>query len=85
MKNFNQLIQGSASDMVVHSAYRISELRDYNVLLLVHDEIVTEIPEDKKEEAAEIIPFIMTDYKLPTSMGDIKLEVEGNIEKYWKK
>jgi DNA polymerase I-like protein with 3'-5' exonuclease and polymerase domains len=85
MKNFNKLIQGSASDMVWNSAYKIAKIPDYRVLLLVHDEIVVEIPEDKADEAAIVIPKLMTDYKLPTHRGDIPLRTEGSIAKYWKK
>lgn len=90
MKCFNTLIQSSASDLVLQSAAKIrKEFKekgiDGHILLLVHDEIVTEIPEDRVEECKEIIVRNMTDYDLPTSLGPIKLEVEGSIDDYWKK
>ncbi len=93
MKNFNRLIQGSASDMVQESAKRIAEMPWIHVLLLVHDEIVCEIPEDRATAAAEYIEHCMTFYPLKLSKamrehfnkGAIKLKVEGNIGPCWMK
>jgi DNA polymerase I-like protein with 3'-5' exonuclease and polymerase domains len=90
MQGMNTLIQGSASDLVINSAARMTkEFRaqgiDAHVLLLVHDEIVTEIPADKEAECVEIITRSMTDYKLPTALGPIKLLVEGKVADKWEK
>jgi DNA polymerase-1 len=90
MKCFNTLIQSSASDLVLNSAYKIQkEFNERgisgNILLLVHDEIVIEIPEDQTWACEEIITRNMTSYDLQTSLGPIKLEVEGAIESFWKK
>lgn len=90
MKTFNTLIQSSASDMVLNSAYRISQQfqkrnLDGHVLLLVHDEIVTEIPENKQNECVEIIKTSMTDYKLETPLDMIPLEVDGQVSYCWEK
>jgi DNA polymerase I-like protein with 3'-5' exonuclease and polymerase domains len=90
MKGFNSLIQGSASDIVLNSAYKInkkfSELGiDGRVLLLVHDEIITEIPEDREEECKKIIIDCMTDYALQTCHGMVELKVEGEVANTWEK
>ena len=90
MKGFNTLIQSSASDLVLESATRIQnefEAKgiDGHVILLVHDEIVCEIPEDRQEECKEIIIRNMTDYKLETIHGILELAVEGNIDNFWSK
>lgn len=92
MKNFNRLIQSSASDMVLESANRISKHPQIDVLLLVHDEIVCEIPETA-QELGEHIKDCMTSYSLELSepfkkmfkTDKIPLKVEGGIGKCWKK
>lgn len=90
MKAFNTLIQGTASDLVLESAYRIrNRMKEAGIdggpRLFVHDEIVTVFDETKEKEVVEIIARAMTDYKLNTSMGPIKLEVEGKVGKVWAK
>jgi DNA polymerase I-like protein with 3'-5' exonuclease and polymerase domains len=85
MKNFNRLIQSSASDMVLLSAYRLQQTGWIQPLLLVHDEIVSEFDEIRKDEAAALIPQVMTNYVLPTHRGNIPLKVEGHINSFWEK
>jgi len=90
MKGFNTLIQSSGSDLVLESAYRIkkeftNKKIDGKILLLVHDEIVVEIPENRIEECEEIIIRNMTDYKLNTIHGNLPLKVEGKISDCWEK
>lgn len=86
MKNFNGLIQGAASDMVQESARRVNEREGYQVLLLVHDELVVEIDSSiSDEEAEKWITHCMTDYHLKNSIGVVPLEVEGRIGKTWLK
>jgi len=90
MKGFNTFIQGSASDLVLHSAYRMQkEFNDKglgaNVLLLVHDEIVVEAPHDSIKEAEDIMERCMTDYRLETKWGLIKLATEGKVGERWEK
>lgn len=90
MKGFNTLIQGSASDLVLNSAYKAQKEFDEkgvdaHVLLLVHDEIVLEVAQDQVEQAVEIIDRCMTDYPLDTKWGPIKLKVEGKIGNAWEK
>lgn len=90
MQGLNSLVQGSASDLVINSAYRISNRFkersiDGHVLLLVHDEIVTEIPAEREAEAVGVIEKAMTDYALPTPLGPIELKVEGSVSDTWTK
>lgn len=90
MKNFNKLIQGSASDMVWKSADNIKAEFDKNkidghILLLVHDEIVAEVEENKTNEASIIMEKCMTWHRLDTGMGAIQLEVEGGVSDVWEK
>jgi DNA polymerase-1 len=60
---FNTMIQGSAADIMklalvrAHSCF-IDE-PDINVILTVHDELVTIAPEDRAEETAEAIRLSM--------------------------
>lgn len=65
---FNTMIQGSAADIMklalvrAHSCF-INE-PDINVILTVHDELVTITPEDRAEEVAEAIRVSMEGIKL---------------------
>jgi DNA polymerase I-like protein with 3'-5' exonuclease and polymerase domains len=90
MQGLNTLIQGSASDLVLNSAHRMTtEFRargiHAQVLLLVHDEIVTEIPAQNEAKCVEIITRCMTDYKLETYLGPVPLAVEGKVSDVWEK
>ena len=66
---FNTMIQGSAADLMklalvrAHSCF-ITE-PDVNVVLTVHDELVTVAREDLAEETAEAIRDSMEGVKLP--------------------
>jgi DNA polymerase I-like protein with 3'-5' exonuclease and polymerase domains len=89
MRNFNGLIQGSASQLVVESACRISdkfkeEKIDGRPLLVVHDEIVAQVPEGNAR-AVQIVERAMTDWDLPTRHGPVQLRVEGKTGKRWVK
>lgn len=65
---FNTVIQGSAADIMklaivrAHSCF-VDE-PDINVLLTVHDELVTVCPEDRAEEVAEAIRVSMEGIKM---------------------
>lgn len=65
---FNTMIQGSAADLMklalvrAHSCF-VNE-KDVNVILTVHDELVTIAPEDKADEVAEAIRESMEGIKL---------------------
>jgi DNA polymerase I-like protein with 3'-5' exonuclease and polymerase domains len=90
LQGLNTLIQSSASDLVINSAHRITERLKVagipgSVLLLVHDEIVTEVPEDCVGQSVILITDAMTSYHLPTPLGPIRLEVEGKVADSWEK
>lgn len=90
MKGFNTLIQGGASDLIVESAKRAQDEFDRrgidaHVLLLVHDELVVEAPDEHVALCETIIDRCMTDYSLTTSLGPIHLKVEGKTSGVWEK
>lgn len=90
MQGFNTLIQGSASDLVLNSAWRMQAAFeaagiDAHVLLLVHDEIVVEAREEDAEMVATIMDEAMTDYKLETRWGRVELKTEGKTSTRWEK
>jgi DNA polymerase I-like protein with 3'-5' exonuclease and polymerase domains len=66
---FNTMIQGSAADLMklalvrAHSCF-VNET-DVNVILTVHDELVTITPENKAEQVAEAIRESMEGIRLP--------------------
>lgn len=90
MKGFNRLIQGSGSDIVQDSAYKINKSLhdsgiDGTVLLLVHDELVVNVPKEQEEQATKIIEDCMTGYKLETQQATLRFQVEGNNSRTWSK
>lgn len=82
---FNTMIQGSAADIMklalvrAHSCF-INE-PDINVILTVHDELVTITPEDRAEETAEAIRISMEGIKLKEII--VPLIAEVNIVDKW--
>jgi len=76
---FNTMIQGSAADIMklaivrAHSCF-INE-PDINVVLTVHDELVTICPEDRAEEVADAIRESMEGINLPQIRVPLKAEV----------
>jgi DNA polymerase I-like protein with 3'-5' exonuclease and polymerase domains len=76
---FNTMIQGSAADVMklalarAHSCF-IDE-PDINVILTVHDELVTITPADRAEETAEAIRLSMEGVKLSEITVPLKAEV----------
>jgi DNA polymerase I-like protein with 3'-5' exonuclease and polymerase domains len=76
---FNTVIQGSAADIMklaiarAHSCF-VDE-PDINVVLTVHDELVTICPEDRAEEAAEAIRVSMEGIHLKEITLPLKAEV----------
>jgi DNA polymerase-1 len=76
---FNTMIQGSAADIMklaivrAHSCF-VDE-PDINVILTVHDELVTITPEDRAEETAEAIRQSMEGIRLKEITVPLKAEV----------
>jgi DNA polymerase-1 len=90
MKGLNTLIQSSASDLVLESAARIMNAFrnadiDGHVLLLIHDELVIELPKEKESQGVAIIEHNMTSYPLKTPHGLVPLAVEGKTAGTWQK
>lgn len=90
MTLFNSLVQGTASDMILHAAlasYREFCKRkiDAKPLLLVHDEIVFRFPKSRSEECKKIVDGFMTGYRLKTQHGIVPLACEGNLSNRWEK
>lgn len=90
MKAFNTLIQSSASDLLLDSQLKASRKYreaglDAHLLLVVHDECVTEAADNCVEEVEKIIEGTMTGYELKTKYGNIPLFVEGTTGREWSK
>jgi DNA polymerase-1 len=90
MKGFNRLIQSSASDLILNSAWKANkkfkELGiDAMCLLLVHDEIVVEAPEEHVITCEKILEDAMTNYALQNLLGPVPLAVEGQTDVIWSK
>lgn len=85
MKSLNTLIQSSASDLLQDAAYKIKIWYGYQPLLLVHDEVVFQIPEELADEAAKTIEKTMTSTELRTKFGTIPIKVEGKQSREWEK
>jgi DNA polymerase-1 len=76
---FNTVIQGSAADVMklalvrAHSCFL--DENDINVILTVHDELVTITPEDRAEETARAIRHSMEGVKIKEITVPLKAEV----------
>lgn len=82
---FNTVIQGSAADIMklalvrAHSCF--TNEPDINLVLTVHDELVTITPEDRAEETAEAIRRSMEGIKIPAMK--VPLIADVNIVDKW--
>lgn len=85
MKGLNTLIQGSASDHMLDSAYRIKEKYYITPSLLVHDEVVYSVPAEMAELAEPDINRVLTDRALPTQFGNIPIRTDGKVSYRWEK
>ena len=76
---FNTMIQGSAADIMklalvrAHSCFK--DEKDVNVVLTVHDELVTIAPEEMADEVAEAIRVSMEGIRLKEIKVPLKAEV----------
>ena len=82
---FNTVIQGSAADVMklalVRAHASFVDEPDINLILTVHDELVTITPEDRAEETAEAIRRAMEGIKIPAIT--VPLIAEVNIVDKW--
>lgn len=85
MKSLNTLIQSSASDLLQDAAYKLKIWYGYQPLLLVHDEVVFQVPEAEAAEVAKVIEVVMTATELGTKFGLIPIKVEGKQSREWEK
>lgn len=86
MTGFNTLVQSSASDMMLEGMKRAySEAPYIEPLMIVHDEGIWRVPENKAEEGFEILKRHLTSWNLETKWGPIPVNVEGKISNEWCK
>lgn len=85
MTGFNSLIQGSASDITLHSAFESARVQYIEPLLFVHDSVTFEVPDNCVSSADDYIKMCFTDYKFNTANGPLKLSIEGGVADRWEK
>lgn len=90
MKAFNTLVQSSASDLNLRACEKAKEAwakagLNARPLLVIHDCIVAEAKIADCIKAEQILVDSMTDFKLESENGIIKLQVEGGISDKWEK
>lgn len=87
MQGFNTLIQSSASDLNLEACYRFykHDAGTSYPLLVIHDCIIAEADERSADKAAQRLEHCMTDFKLESIHGPIKLRVEGGHSDRWEK
>ena len=77
----NSLIQGSAADIMKRATFLAAEYLEYMgayPVLLVHDEIVCEVPEDRAEEALEQLKAAMEEAATNLD-ARLSLTAEGSV------
>jgi DNA polymerase I len=85
----NAPIQGTSADLIKRAMARMdaalaaSGLSDVRMLLQVHDELVFEVPEQRAEEAAQVIRRVMADAAEPSVKLDVPLDVDVGWGANW--
>jgi DNA polymerase I-like protein with 3'-5' exonuclease and polymerase domains len=92
MKALNTMVQGSASDLVVYSQFKLvgPALQaigiPYKPVALIHDEVLIELPEDQAEELIKTVIEPKMTTELQQELGlVVPLKVEYTIGKCWEK
>lgn len=92
MQAMNTMVQGSASDMVVFSQFKLVKPKllelgiAYNGRALIHDEVLIELPEDESSRIMEeVIEPLMTTGVQKALGFSVPLKVEYKIGKCWEK
>jgi DNA polymerase I-like protein with 3'-5' exonuclease and polymerase domains len=86
MQGFNTLIQSSASDLNLEACYRFAnQSTTAHPLLVIHDCIMAESEDPRAEFNARALERHMTNFKLESIHGPIKLRVEGGVSERWEK
>lgn len=88
MRGFNQLIQGSASDLLLKGTQDcLEELRSKGIWcqlrLVVHDEACVECRKEDAPYVDERLNYHLTKFQLKTKHGLIPLKTEGNYGETW--
>lgn len=82
----NACVQGSAGDIaaaaMIEAQRQLQPLGAY-LLLQVHDEVMVEAPEDKADQAKEILEWCMTDYVNELFKMRVPLIAEASIADNW--
>ena len=73
----NNLVQGTARDLMVSSMVKAGLMKDCELVLLVHDEAVLRCRKEKAEEVAKALENIMID--VPEWGKDIPLSAPADI------
>lgn len=91
MQGLNTLVQGSASDMVVYGANKVKQkLQELNVdfkfRMLIHDEMVIELPKDEAELLVrEVIEPALTIELEKDLRLTVPIKIEYSIDRSWQK
>jgi hypothetical protein len=80
----NTPFQGSAADGAKVALWELHR-RNFKIVAFVHDEIVTEVPEDKVAEKAVLQSQVMKDAMKSVLYCDLPVEVEYAVSDSWTK
>ena len=83
MQGVNTLIQSSASDLLLNQVCKLSKVAKPR--LIVHDEIVFEVPETEALQFEKLIVGELISFDLLTQYGNIPIRTEGKVGKTWEK
>jgi DNA polymerase-1 len=81
---FNSLIQGSSADLLKTAMVRYDNLRadDMQLLLNVHDELVTTAPDGRIDAASEVLREAMTGKEIQ-ALVDVPLTIDLAVADRW--
>lgn len=82
-KLVENIIQAAARDVLAWSIKRLNEEGLKDIVLLIHDEVVVEVPKDQGDEILERIKAIMGE-EIPWMQG-LPLKADGYVTDYYKK
>lgn len=85
-QSLNSVIQGSSADIMklsmiaIYNDPRYKEL-DCHMIIMVHDELIMEVPEDHIKEGAELLVGTMK--RVGHSLIDLPMSVDAEVNDYW--
>lgn len=85
----NSVIQGSAADLIKWAMIRVDDFLKEEKLaakmvLVVHDEIIFDLPEREVLVLSKELPRLMTDYKPITTKVPIQVDIQFSRESWYK-